>query len=167
MAPLNMVPLEDFGKTQPSKDKSQTGKRFIAASKILLDDVLARAIKRESQDLKSLSKKYLADGTADQFETQLHSFYDAHIGWVKLQVLPAIRGLLLMDEDFIGDPDSVCDEFCRLYRTRGEGSIKKAMAEATEDGKNLRQAVDEASDAFEINRVNIAMNDECDQVIIS
>jgi hypothetical protein len=125
-------------------------KRLNDSIQVLFGDVMARVIKREGQDLRTLAKKTLtAQGkdSVDGFINSARSFYQTeHCEWMKKQIEPVVRSFfILRGEDTNENAKTIerlCEEFTKTYQERALEEIKHGLEQSTDPVSSFETIVD-------------------------
>jgi hypothetical protein len=177
MVPLNMIPASqagmepsleddarslDYARTQPGEDRAQgyarERHRLALTHLRLYEDVAARVLRREVNDVGNAARRWLAQRDEQQFSTWLSEFYRDHQRFVAEQfgplemsygemVVAAARGEVdepqeMSDglEDWIRN---YLDTFAVRHASVSENRIRSAMREALTDGEEPLVAIED------------------------
>ncbi len=191
LVPLNMVPAEqlddptaaasrDAGdqvsrQKQAREDRALNGRRrLISASRELFLEALGRVIRREIQDLRKLSKKFLTRDVPE-FSLALNTFYEKHRTFINNQMRPVFRSYgelvageaagevqseVMSDEDLDAWADLYVDDFAAHHIGISTNEIRKLLADAVREGEDPAELLDAMLDQWEETRVENVANIE-------
>lgn len=190
LVPLNMVPADQVG-LEPSTDmpppahegRSRTmaagaieeramgsarlRHRLMLAYQRMYQDVAARIVRREINDVGAASRKFLQRRDFGQFSLWLEQFYREHVDFVRRQIMPlatsygevvaaaALEEVALPTEmtseldDFV---NSYVDAYAARHAGISEGRIRTIVREAMEAGEDPDAALQEAFGEWEEKR---------------
>lgn len=132
LQPLNMTTVS--GGAAGNTDNTDTNNALTP----LWQDVSARVLKRESNDLLGVSKRYQAKGEQAEFEKWVDKFYSVdHVAFVKKQFAPLIEAQSRL---FHIDASAEMDVFIQKFCDERRALVKGLSAENIVDGMETYMA---------------------------
>lgn len=101
--------------------------RLDSSIQVLFNDVMARVMKREVQDLKALAKKNLTSGSKENFMELVRNFYPEHMEWVKRQISPMFNAFSTLSAQPAERIEENFEQFCRFHQQRGLEKVESAL----------------------------------------
>ncbi len=170
LSPLNYTNQQEIGKTPRSIDP--VGTHELSSDSLrdlvltLYEDVMVRVIKREVQDLRSLTKKLSGTADIEKFKTTCSDFYKSHMDWVKRQLMPIFTSVRMIASDVIPDANLFADEFCKIYEQKALASISLALESAKNESRGLSEVIESELDGWKESRIDLVVGETNRAILI-